>query len=141
MVISCRFSFSFDAIMHNYTVYDAFANPNLQKNNMAYTLLDNARSDISLRVAAKTRTKHRPAIYCEFGEKGNMALLAEASSLRENKHLHCFHGRYIWSTYQLVSCLLLCSVSEIKGAPCARCTHFQGRVHDFRRCAPGVCTF
>ena len=33
------------------------------------------------------------------------------------------------------------SVSEIKGAPCARCAHFHGRVHDFRRCAPFVCTF
>ena len=33
------------------------------------------------------------------------------------------------------------SVSEIKGAPCTRCAHFHGRVHDFRRCAPGVCTF
>ena len=33
------------------------------------------------------------------------------------------------------------TVSEIKGAPCTRCAHFHGRVHDFRRCAPGVCTF
>ena len=33
------------------------------------------------------------------------------------------------------------AVSEIKGAPCTRRTHFHGRVHDFRRCAPGVCTF
>ena len=33
------------------------------------------------------------------------------------------------------------SVSEIKGAPCTRRAHFHGRVHDFRRCAPGVCTF
>ena len=33
------------------------------------------------------------------------------------------------------------SVSEIKGAPCARWAHFHGRVHDFRRYAPGVCTF
>ena len=33
------------------------------------------------------------------------------------------------------------SVSEIKGAPCTRCAHFHGRVHVFRRCAPGVCTF
>ena len=33
------------------------------------------------------------------------------------------------------------SVSEIKGAPCTRRAHFHGRVHGFRRCAPGVCTF
>ena len=33
------------------------------------------------------------------------------------------------------------SVSEIKGAPCTRRAHFDGRVHDFRRCAPGVVTF
>ena len=33
------------------------------------------------------------------------------------------------------------SVSEIKGAPCTRRAHFHGRVHDFRKCAPGVCTF
>ena len=33
------------------------------------------------------------------------------------------------------------TVSEIKGAPCTRCAHFHGRVHDFRRCAHGVCTF
>ena len=32
-------------------------------------------------------------------------------------------------------------MSEIKGAPCTRCAHFHGRVHVFRRCAPGVCTF
>ena len=32
-------------------------------------------------------------------------------------------------------------MSEIKGAPCTRRAHFHGRVHDFRRCAPGVCTF
>ena len=31
-------------------------------------------------------------------------------------------------------------MSEIKGAPCVQCAHFHGRVHDFRRCAPGVCT-
>ena len=29
--------------MRNYTVYDAFANPNLPKKNMAYALLDNPR--------------------------------------------------------------------------------------------------
>ena len=28
-----------------------------------------------------------------------------------------------------------------KGAPCARRAHFHGRVHDFWRCAPGVCRF
>ena len=33
------------------------------------------------------------------------------------------------------------AVSEIKGAPCIRCAHFHDRVHDFRRCAPGVYTF
>ena len=33
------------------------------------------------------------------------------------------------------------TVSEIKGAPCTRRAHFHGRVHDFRRCAPGVSTF
>ena len=33
------------------------------------------------------------------------------------------------------------TLSEIKGAPCARCAHFHGQVHDFRRCAPGVCKF
>ena len=33
------------------------------------------------------------------------------------------------------------TVSEIKGAPCTRRAHFHGWVHDFRRCAPGVCTF
>ena len=33
------------------------------------------------------------------------------------------------------------SVSEIKGAPCTRCAHFHDWVHNFRRCAPGVCTF
>ena len=37
--------------------------------------------------------------------------------------------------------LLYITVSEIKGAPCAWCAHFHGRAHDFRRCAPGVCTF
>ena len=41
----------------------------------------------------------------------------------------------------LVDVNLLRTVSEIKGAPCTRCAHFHGRVHDFRRCAPGVCTF
>ena len=29
---------------------------------------------------------------------------------------------------------------EIKGAPCTRCTHNRGRVHDLWSCAPGVCT-
>ena len=29
----------------------------------------------------------------------------------------------------------------MKGAPCTPREHFHGRVHDFRRCAPGVCTF
>ena len=29
----------------------------------------------------------------------------EASSLPENKPLHCFHGRYIY-TYRLIPCLL-----------------------------------
>ena len=33
------------------------------------------------------------------------------------------------------------TVSEIKGAPCTRRAHFYSRVHDFQRCAPGVCTF
>ena len=33
------------------------------------------------------------------------------------------------------------AVSEIKGAPCTRRAHFHGRVHDFRRCGPGVRTF
>ena len=33
------------------------------------------------------------------------------------------------------------SVSEIKGAPCARCAHFHCRVHEFWKGAPGVCTF
>ena len=32
-------------------------------------------------------------------------------------------------------------MSEIKGAHCARCTHFHGRVHNFKSCAPGVSTF
>ena len=32
-------------------------------------------------------------------------------------------------------------VSEIKCAPCTQCAHFRRRVHDFRRCAPVVCTF
>ena len=32
------------------------------------------------------------------------------------------------------------TVSEIKGAPCTRRAHFHSRVHDFRSCAPGVCT-
>ena len=32
------------------------------------------------------------------------------------------------------------SVSEIKHAPCTWCAHFQGRVHDFQRCAPELCT-
>ena len=32
-------------------------------------------------------------------------------------------------------------MSEIKGAPCTRLAHFHSRVHDFQRCAPGVCTF
>ena len=35
----------------------------------------------------------------------------------------------------------MCTVSEIKGAPCTRRAHFHSRVHDFQRCAPGVCTF
>ena len=45
---------------------------------------------------------------------------------------------------QLLRLTALCStysVSKIKGAPCTRRAHFHGRVHDFRRCAPGVCTF
>ena len=33
------------------------------------------------------------------------------------------------------------AVSEIKGAPCTLRAHIHGRVHDFRRCAPGVHTF
>ena len=33
------------------------------------------------------------------------------------------------------------AVSEIKGAHCTRRAHFRGRLHDFRKCAPGVCTF
>ena len=32
-------------------------------------------------------------------------------------------------------------MSEIKGAPCTRRAHFHGQVHDYWRCAPGVCTF
>ena len=32
-------------------------------------------------------------------------------------------------------------MSEIKGAPWTRRVHYNGRVHDFRRCAPGVWTF
>ena len=63
------------------------------------------RSAISLRIAAKTRTKYRHAISRRKGKKGNMSLLAEASSLRENKPLHCFHGRYTY-TYRLIPCLL-----------------------------------
>ena len=43
------------------------------------------------------------------------------------------------NTNLTAACLL--SVSEIKGAPCTRRAQFHGRVHDFRRCAPGVCTF
>ena len=42
---------------------------------------------------------------------------------------------FVKNTYRIVP------VSEIKGAPCTRCAYFHGRVHDFRRCAPGVCTF
>ena len=33
------------------------------------------------------------------------------------------------------------TVSEIKPAPCTRRAHFHGRVHDFQKCALGVCTF
>ena len=33
------------------------------------------------------------------------------------------------------------TVSEIKGAPCTRRAHLHGRVHNFLRCTPGVCTF
>ena len=33
------------------------------------------------------------------------------------------------------------SVSEIKGATHTRRAHFHSRVHDFRRCAPGVWMF
>ena len=36
---------------------------------------------------------------------------------------------------------ILETVSEIKGAPCIQLAHFHDQVHDFRRCAPGVCTF
>ena len=32
-------------------------------------------------------------------------------------------------------CRPVCTVSEIKGAPCTRCAHFRRRVHYFRRCA------
>ena len=32
-------------------------------------------------------------------------------------------------------------MSEIKGAPCTQRAYFHGRVHDFWRCAPNVCTF
>ena len=37
--------------------------------------------------------------------------------------------------------ILFKAVSENKGAPCTRCAYFRCRVHDFRRCAPGVCIF
>ena len=33
------------------------------------------------------------------------------------------------------------SVSEIRGAPCTWGAHFHRQMHDFRRCASGVCTF
>ena len=31
-------------------------------------------------------------------------------------------------------------VYETKHAPCTQCAHFQGRVHNFQRCAPGLRT-
>ena len=45
------------------------------------------------------------------------------------------------ANFHILDTNMLVSVSEIKGAPCTRRAHFHGRVHDFRRCAPGVCTF
>ena len=62
--------------MQNYTVYDAFANPNLQKKTWRTpcSIILAARSANCLRVAAKTRTKYRPATSRTAGEKGNMAL-------------------------------------------------------------------
>ena len=51
-------------------------------------------------------------------------------------------GHLNFSNYSRVHCNdHTFSVSEIKGAPCTRRAHFHGRVHNFRRCAPGVCTF
>ena len=44
------------------------------------------------------------------------------------------------SKFYRIKISIIETVSEIKGAPCARCAHFHGRVHGFRRCAPGVCT-
>ena len=46
----------------------------------------------------------------------------------------------IVTKYRLV-CTHTIAVSQIKGAPCARCAHFHGQVHNFRRCAPSVCMF
>ena len=70
----------------------------------------------------------------------NILLTPSAKSslvLEENKAAFCREGRIIL----LFSIVITGTVSEIKGAPCTRRAHFHGRVHDFRRCAPGVCTF
>ena len=48
---------------------------------------------------------------------------------------------YIYMYIYIYIYIYILSVSEIKGAPCPRRAHSHGRVHDFRRCAPGVCTF
>ena len=82
------------------------------------------RSAISLRIAAKTRTKYRHAISRRKGKKGNMSLLAEASSLRENKPLHCFHGRYTY-TYRLIPCLLRPVGAYLKENGWVRWFYFQ----------------
>ena len=49
-------------------------------------------------------------------------------------------GRLSMRRSASLSTVSLQAVSEIKHAPCTRCAHFQGRVHDFQRGAPGLCT-
>ena len=47
-------------------------------------------------------------------------------------------GRFLFISL-ISKCTL--AVSEINGAPCTPRAHFHSRVHDFWRCAPGVCMF
>ena len=52
-------------------------------------------------------------------------------------------GTLYLQVYPVVSLIRVMTraVSEIKHAPCTRCAHFQGRVHDFQRCAPDCAHF
>ena len=50
-----------------------------------------------------------------------------------------YSGRSALLEWTICPCIK--TVSKIKGAPCTPRAHSHGRLHDFRGCAPGVCTF